>query len=243
MVDNVRQDAKELLKNYRNVLFGAGLIIVLLNGFLSNLFGGMYMIDYFIQTLIYSLYAALQIMILYSYRQEIIPNLKELFGILKKHAMNLLMLGLMIEAVSYLITNIVFMFMGPLLIRVPNEFSLIVSVSISFLTMGIAHFVTYLFLFAPFYIVDKEMLPIDAFVRSFKDTKGHRLNMFGLELPYILILLSLMVTILVVGPIIPSQLVVSILLLFGSFLGVYFAVDLYTMRAIYYEQASEETIL
>lgn len=242
-MQQVKQEKQNFLKENRNTLIGALLVITLVNGILSNLFSQSFILDYFVQTLVYALFASVQIMIVFAYRDGTRADLKSLMAVFKRYRMNLLMLGLMVEMVSYFLSNIVFMVLSPFLRPMLHGPNFAIGMLLSFITLGIGHFITYLFLFAPYYIVDREMLPFDAFVKSFKDTKGHKLTMFNLELPYIMIVSVVMLVSLLTMLVLRSALLASAALLLSSLVTIYFSVDMYTLRALYYEKVKEETVL
>ena len=91
-----------------------------------------------------------------------------------------------------------------------------------------------MFLFAPYYIGEKNRNAFDAFRDSYQDTKGLKRDMFKLESPYLFSVLGAFLFVLIVSIFLKSEAFALLGLLVSSVYAMVRTIDLFTVRTIFY---------
>ena len=243
LVSVVREEAKAFLKTQRMFLSILILSMIFFSSvLLASVFENSAIAGYLIEVSLFMLISVLQLSILDAYRDKVMVDLKIYLSNLKQFGLNLFVLGMMVQALAFVLANVLLLVLNPIFKLAPSALDFLINLMLSFLSLAISHLITYMFLFAVFYIKDRKAKPYEAFMLSLKETKHHKLKMFNIELPYLMSVIAIfLISILFV-----SVLKLPTLGLFGLILSfifaIYLSVDLITLRTLYYAQIYEKTL-
>ncbi len=231
---HIKQETKQILKSYRNPFAKSLLTIVFLNALVSAFTGNNAIASFIGGVLLFMLISAFQITMANTIRNQSPISFNDTLSTLKKYMLDLFLLALMVQMVSFILSSMVIIFLVPLVEEAMGEITLAIELGITLVSFAMSYMVMYMFLFAPYYIEDKQDNAFDAFRDSFKDTKGLKFKMFRLELPYLLFVVALFIAVLVSALVLSSDVIAIFGLLIASILSMYISVDLFTVRTVYY---------
>ncbi len=243
LVEVVRNEAKDFLKTQRMFLSILILSMIFFSSMvMSVLFDDSAIAGYLIEVTLFTLLSILQLSILDAYRDKTQVDLKVYFKNLKSFGMHLFVLGMMVQALAFVLANVIVVLISPLFKMLPSEFNLLMNLTLSFLSLAISHIITYMFLFAIFYIKDNHLKPSEAFTLSLKETRHHKLKMFNIELPYLMSVLAVFLISVLLITVFKIALLGLIGLILSFIFAIYLSVDLITLRTLYYAQIYQKTL-
>lgn len=234
MIENIREKANTFLTTRKTILTGYIVVIVLLTTFINTLFEDNLLLSFIVEVLNFAAIGALILTILDTYRGDDFIASSNYFENLKVYGANLLMLGLLVEGVKFVVIEFITSFLSSILVKLPLDFLLISSSFILLVSTIVSLILTYMFVFSAYYLKDRNLTPLQAFMASYQNTRGKKMDLFNIELKYHIVIVTAVAITMLIGFLFRSPEIFVLSVLVGLIVAIFYLPNILTVRTIYY---------
>ena len=239
MTQDIREKTNQFILDRKSKLITYSLVILLINSVSLNLANDIALLEYLVNSGFFVLQGALLLTILDTYQTDTLINSDNYFDNLKNYGFNLFILGLLVEFLKLLFSQIVSYVLAPLSLALPSDAIVLTISLISLISGAVSYLITYMFAFSIYYIKEQALSPFNAFLLSYKETKGKKMTMFKIEFTYQIKIIISVIFAFLIGLASYSPGFAVIVIIIASGISIYYTAYILTARTIYYKEQQE----